>query len=72
MCFVVILTAIPYTLHVIRTIGKKISNLDSPITSLAFISNYYNRADNVIDMETISKGDNEIKSLIESYLLQND
>ncbi|WHX15197.1 hypothetical protein QMY64_11705 [Phocaeicola dorei] len=51
---------------------EKISNLDSPITSLAFISNYYNRADNVIDMETISKGDNEIKSLIESYLLQND
>lgn len=44
------------------------SNLDSPITSLAFIPKCYERTGDVIDMETILKGDNEVLSLINKYL----
>lgn len=46
------------------------SNLDSPITSLAFIENYYNRAKDVIDNETICKGDEEVRSLIEDFFCE--
>ena len=47
---------------------EKKLNLDSPITSLTFIADYYNRAEDVIDKETILKGDNEVLSLIDNYL----
>lgn len=50
---------------------EKKSNLDSPITSLSFIANYYNRTEDVINMETILNGDIQIKSLIDNYLLLN-
>lgn len=47
---------------------EKKSNLDSPITSLAFIPDYYHRTEDIIDMETILNGDNEVLSIINGYL----
>lgn len=47
--------------------GKK-TNLDSPITSLKFIVDYYNRDKDIIDMETILNGDNEVLSLINGFV----
>ena len=47
---------------------KKKHLLDSPITSLEFIPNYYNRATNIICMKAIEKGDEEVKEIIDSFL----
>ena len=44
------------------------SYLDSPLTSLDFIPNFYDRATDVISMETIEKGDKEVKELIDWFL----
>jgi len=47
---------------------KKKSNLDSPITSIDYIPDFYNRADDVIDMKTIEEGDHEVKELVDGFL----
>ena len=59
-----------YTIHPARNSEdwKKKELLDSPITSLEFIPNYYNRSTSIISMETIEKGDEEIKTIIDSFL----
>jgi hypothetical protein len=44
------------------------SNLDSPITSIDFIPDFYNRSTNVISMETIEEGDEEVKKIIDIFL----
>jgi hypothetical protein len=59
-----------YTIHPARNSEdwKNKKRLDSPITSLEFIPNYYNRATNIISMDTIEKGDEEVKEIIDSFL----
>lgn len=47
---------------------KKKENLDSPITSIGFIPNFYNRANDVIDDDTIKNGDEEVKKIIEVFI----
>ncbi len=42
--------------------------LDSPITSLRFIPDFYNRGKDVISMEDIEKGDEEVRKIINSFL----
>jgi hypothetical protein len=59
-----------YTIYPARDEGnwKKKENLDSPITSIGFIPNFYNRANDVIDMNTIEKGNEEVESIINSFI----
>ena len=41
--------------------------LDSPITSIDYIPNYYKRAKDVIDTVTIENGDREVQNVIEHF-----
>lgn len=43
------------------------SNLDSPISSIPFISDYYNRDSSCIDERSIEKYDGEIARIIDAY-----
>lgn len=45
----------------------KESNLDSPVSSIPFISDYYNRNSHCIDEQSIEKYDDEITKIIDSY-----
>ena len=47
---------------------RKRANIDSPIYSLPFIPDFYNRKEDVIDSETIQKGDDEIKEHIKALI----
>ena len=46
---------------------NKQSNLDSPLHSLSFISPYYEREKDVIDINTIVEGDKDINALIDEF-----
>ncbi len=43
-------------------------NLDSPITSISYIDNFYNRKPDIIDSEIIERGDLEVKEVIDAFL----
>ncbi len=47
---------------------NKPENLDSPLTQIAFIPDYYNRNRDNIDWDMIKKGDEEIKKIITQFL----
>lgn len=59
-----------YTIHPARQecIWNDKKYLDSPITSIPFISNFINRAEDVISIDTIEKGDKEVIDIIDSYI----
>ena len=47
---------------------NKKSNLDSPITCIPFIPDFYNRSIDVIDMDIIESGDGEINEIIGKFI----
>lgn len=59
-----------YTIHPARQecFWNDKKNLDSPITSIPFISNFINRAKDVISIDTIEKGDKEVIDIINSLI----
>lgn len=59
-----------YTIHPARQecFWNDKKNLDSPITSIPFISNFINRAPDVISVDTIEKGDKEVIEIIDSFI----
>jgi hypothetical protein len=59
-----------YTIYPARDEGNwnNKKNLDSPITSLNYIPNFNNRANDVIDMNTIKKGDSEVEAILKEFL----
>ncbi len=47
---------------------NKKNNLDSPITSIDFIQNFYERSKDIINMEIIEDGDREVEQIIKSFI----